>query len=285
MTFRLVARSVWANPGNRGKRFRKTLDAVGWQFHKRVMRAAKTIVLPNGRKFIAHPDCVVSSGLVYADWPEYRELMFVRENISSGSMMIDVGAYVGHIGLLLSDLIDPADIIAFEPSPIAFARLTENWWANGWDTGNLFQAAVGRHAGTGFVPNLSTPNTTNTVGVIATADAAHAVPLKRLDDLRDLWHGRAIGFLKIDVEGGELDVFLGAADLLKEDRPRMIMFESLTGGLDPDIRHQLELARYQIFQLADNGEPVFSRHDAQNLFAVPHELDELLRRVATKQRL
>ncbi len=248
------------------------------------MRAAKTIVLPNGRKFIAHPDCVVSSGLVYADWPEYRELMFVRENISSGSMMIDVGAYVGHIGLLLSDLIDPADIIAFEPSPIAFARLTENWRANGWDTGNLFQAAVGRHAGTGFVPNLSTPTTTNTVSVTATADSTYAVPLKRLDDLRDLWHGREIGVLKIDVEGAELEVLLGAADMLNNDRPRIVMFESLHGSLDPDIRHQLELARYEVFQLADSGAPVFSRHDAQNLFAVPREIgDGFLKRIASKQ--
>ncbi len=268
MTFRLIARSVWTNPGNRGKRLRKTLDAVGWQFHKRVIRAAKTIVLPNGRKFIAHCDCVVSSALIYAEWPEYRELMFLRTRFPLESMVLDVGAYVGHIGLLLSDLVDPADIIAFEPSPVSFSRLRENWETNGWVADKLFQVAVGSKAGTVYVAHSTSPVTTMQVQSTASEDTDHQIGMVRLDDLRDLWVGRRIGLLKIDVEGAELDVLEGATQVLEEDRPELIMFESLGDTLDPRIERCLSSAGYTMFQLDEYGNQCFGKYDERVLILV-----------------
>ena len=44
----------------------------------------------------------------------------------------------------------------------------------------------------------------------------------QLDDLIPL--GSKVSFLKIDVEGGELDVFLGASNLLETFRP-IVAFE------------------------------------------------------------
>lgn len=267
MTLRLITRSVWKNPGNRRKKLKKTIDAIGWQVYKRVKRTPKLIVLPNGRRFVAHCDCVVSSALIYSDWPEYRELMFLRTRLSPGSMVLDVGAYVGHIGLLLSDLVDPADILAFEPSPVSFLRLRENWETNGWVTDKLFQVAVGSKTGTAYVSRSSSPVTTMQVRTTTSEESDHQIEMVRLDDLRDLWVGRQIGLLKIDVEGAELDVLEGAAQVLEKDRPELVMFESLEDTLNPQIQRCFLSAGYTVFQLDEHGNPCFRRWGAQNLFA------------------
>jgi hypothetical protein len=69
------------------------------------------------------------------------------------------------------------------------------------------------------------------------------VPLAPLDGYRDRWQDRPVGVLKIDVEGYE-EVFRGSDALLRRDRPRLIMFESLEGTLDAEIRQFLEERSY-----------------------------------------
>src|ERR1700692_193356 len=103
MSLTLVLRSVWSNPGNRGRRWTRTLRAVEWQLAKRIRQKPRPITLANGARFLAYPDCVVSSSLIYADWPEHKELTFIRRYLNPGDVVIDVGANVGHMSLLLSD--------------------------------------------------------------------------------------------------------------------------------------------------------------------------------------
>jgi hypothetical protein len=57
----------------------------------------------------------------------------------------------------------------------------------------------------------------------------------------------------------------------------MIMFESLSGGLDPAIAAQLAASRYIAFGLDERGRPDASRLSAQNLFAVPVESRDAIR--------
>ena len=112
MTIRLVTRSIWNNPGNRGKRLRKTVAAIMWQLRKRCRRSPYMLQLPNGLRFKLYPDCVVSSALVYADWPEYAELMFLRRMLRHDDVVLDVGAHTGHISFLLGDVVAPGNIFA-----------------------------------------------------------------------------------------------------------------------------------------------------------------------------
>lgn len=272
MSVRLIARSIWANPGNRGRRLRKTFAAVAWQIRKRTVRSTRLLRLANGLLFRAHPDCVVSSALIYADWPEYRELMFLRSSLSRGQVLLDVGANVGHISLLLADCVGPANIFAFEPAPTAFKRLTENWQLNGWDTQRIVQAAVGEDSGWVYVDDVPHPTTTNRVHATAPRDPSVRVPLVRLDDFRERIRHQRVGLLKIDVEGFEGRVFRGAQRLLREERPRIVMFESLEAQPAPAVEAALKEANYVIFQLDPSGRPDFSACSNQNLFAIPAEL-------------
>jgi FkbM family methyltransferase len=270
MSLRLVFKSVWENPGNRHRRLRKSLAAVGWQVRKRLLGKPRLIRLVNGASFKGYPDCVISSALVYSDWPEFRELQFIRGVLKPDDIVIDVGANVGHISLLLSDIVGANNIFAFEPTPVSFRRLSENWKLNGWSATNLFQHAVGRGAGSIQISDSVSPETKNRVSSAAKGKSIE-VSLIALDDWRARWHGRRVGLLKIDVEGYEPEVFDGAQKFLLNDRPRLVMFESLGGGVDREIAKILRHSRYEVFQLDENGEPDFSRCEAQNLFAVPTE--------------
>src|SRR5206468_3441178 len=119
------------------------------------------------------------------------------------------------------------------------------------------------------VPDTSRPRTKNSVLSATNGQPCVEVPLVSLDDFRPRWGARRIGLLKIDVEGYESEVFAGARALLRKDRPRLIMFESLGGAVDEEIAAVLEDAAYTVFQLDEGGCPMFDRWAAQNLFAVP----------------
>ncbi len=53
----------------------------------------------NGKRFVAYPDCPVSSGILYTRIPNSRNISFLREHLSGGTL-IDVGANVGSVSLL-----------------------------------------------------------------------------------------------------------------------------------------------------------------------------------------
>lgn len=277
MSLQLVTRSVWLNPGNRRKRALKVGAACLWQIWKRIVKRPLTIRLANRARFKAHPDCVVSSALIYADWPEYHELQFIRRQLQHQDVIVDVGANVGHISLLLSDIVDPQNIFAFEPTPISFRRLVENWEANGWPTTNLFQGAVGSSGGVVRVPDTASPETRNSIASANETATTVEVRLVSLDEYRSHWSGRRTGLLKIDVEEFEREVFAGAHHLLQHDRPRLIMFESLCGSVDKEIQAMLKNVGYSIFQLNQAGRPDFAHTSAQNLFAIPIEDTPALR--------
>ena len=272
MSIRLIAKSIWNNPGNRGKLLRKSLAAVAWQLRKRTTGSGRSLLLPNGMRFNAYPDCVVSSSLIYSDWPEYKELMFIRRMLRRGDVVIDVGANVGHISLLLSDVVGGQKVFAFEPVPGTYQRLKENWQLNGLPLANIFDVAVGGLCGTVFIKDDQHPTTTLSVSNVPSGDHSVEVRLVPLDDYRHYWQSSPVGLLKVDVEGYETEVFLGGDRLLREDRPRLIMFESLSGCLDTRLAAIMASHRYTVFQLGDDGGPDFSHYSAQNLFAMPQEV-------------
>jgi FkbM family methyltransferase len=276
MSVRLIFRSVWHNPGNHGHRLARLVRAAQWQLEKRLAHRTKTLRLSNGILFQAHPDCVISSALIYAEWPEFLELQFLRRLLRHGDAVVDVGANVGHISLLLGDIVGAENIFAFEPTPVSYRRLVENWKLNGWKTNQLFQSAVGRRMSRVLVQDTERPETKNSVLRGASADHCVEVPLVTLNASRAHWKGRHIGLLKVDVEGYEPEVFAGATELLREDRPRVLMFESLSGKVESEVAQVLSHVQYEVFQLDESGRPVFGRHDAQNLFAVPEELRDSL---------
>ena len=71
-------------------------------------------------------DRILLNGLQHD--PEVVEAF--KKEARSGDVFWDVGANIGLMGLLLSERVSSLHVVAFEPSPLAFAQMFENNHAN-----------------------------------------------------------------------------------------------------------------------------------------------------------
>lgn len=143
------------------------------------------------------------------------------------SIALDVGANLGLTALALSRIAQQGRVLAFEPVAAAYALLARNIINNATSqqTNNIdaFNIALGNSNGFAnmFVNdrNYATSFVVNT----STEQKAGQVPLQRLDDFVTQQGITRVDFIKIDVEGFELDVLAGASALLARDKPTVLL--------------------------------------------------------------
>jgi FkbM family methyltransferase len=207
-----------------------------------------------------------------------------------GAICADVGANAGDYTELLAKH-GAGSIFAFEPIPQTFARLNARVAA--LPRVHTFNVAVGEQAGsvTIYVSRNEGSSTlaSRDAGMAATngdSVVPHEVPLITLDGLcfeRDL----TFDFVKIDVEGFELEVLRGAARLLAERPPAVLQIEFNHHHLHR--RHHMgdyfdALSGYRIFRLAPRSLFPLRRdhylstiYTYQNLIAIHSERKDLLK--------
>jgi FkbM family methyltransferase len=162
----------------------------------------------------AHVDHIQKIIATQCQFYEIDLLEHMLDHVKPGELVLDVGANIGNHTLFFANVCK-AQVVALEPNAEAYAILERNVALNGLgDRVTLKQVAAGRAASTG---KLIVDPTGANLGQ-ARVDAAEPgdAIIQRLDDLELPTKVRAI---KIDVEGMELDVLLGAEELLKRDRP------------------------------------------------------------------
>ncbi len=128
----------------------------------------------------------------------------------SGGVIVDVGANIGIFSLAASQNFQNAEIYALEPHPDAYSRLVENLKLNGADNVRPLNRAVCSMSG----PVRLSAGASTTAGSVCDAGNL-SIEGVSLDDLcaeRAIDH---VGLLKIDVEGGEVEVLRGAGKTLE----------------------------------------------------------------------
>ncbi len=156
---------------------------------------------------------------------------------SAPLVVADVGANVGTWTEALLSIAPDATVHAFEPSVAAFAVLSDR--VGGRHGVHLHRSAVGREPGIATLwadtagSGLASLERRNLDHRNLTFDHAEEVEVVRLDDA---FAGLELPtFLKIDVEGRELDVLTGATKVLES--VRVVQFEF--GGCNIDTRTYL----------------------------------------------
>ena len=267
--------SLWNEGSNRSQRMRRLAIFFGWQLWKRLVRKPITVELFNNARFIAYPDCQVSAGILYTRIPNSRNVVFLREHLAGGTL-IDVGANVGSVSLLLSDKISHA--ILFEPNPLAAARARENLALNHLKF-DVYELALSDMTGeVEFEWNGGVDTVGHVVINKRSADSSkltNTVPCVTFDEFLT-HHGYPqfeISLVKIDVEGHENSVLRGMRRFLLERRPPLITFEYLQRTNLKETLNLFSGVRYQVFELKQ-GLPVAVKERAeplQDLFACPQE--------------
>lgn len=154
-----------------------------------------------------------SYGPHHDPWPE---LDWVKAHgIRAGDVVIDCGANHGFTTVLFSRWAGPAGrVFAFEPLAHNADILETNLRLNDIGNATCRRAAAGESPGT--VRITTHPNGTILNGAVS-CQRAIEVPVVRLDDAVDC---ESVNFLKLDVEGFELEVLKGARRILA-GRPRL----------------------------------------------------------------
>lgn len=193
-------------------------------------------------------------GLLY----EPATSMTVMEILRPGDTVFDVGANVGYFSLL-SNAIAPGAcrVFAFEPNPVAFGILTANVAANTPHDITCFNVGVADRAGTSILmprDDHSKSRLLRSGGNLAPKEGAvhSSVPVVSLDEVADRHGIDRIKLLKIDVEGFEPFVMLGAKSLLTSGRVECVICEindadlKLHGYDQGQVRQAFEGMGYEI---------------------------------------
>lgn len=185
---------------------------------------------------------------------EDREIAELCKYIPQGGTVLDVGANIGLSALEFSRNAGPAGrVLAFEPHPDTAARLRINLERNGAANVEIVQSAVGATPGT-ITFNESADATQSSASVIPRKLVrSFDVPLTTVDLAWAKAGKPAVSVLKIDVEGGELQVLQGAGELLARDHPAILLEAWGAEQLDPI--HALLIAAGYAQHQPDGFEP------------------------------
>jgi FkbM family methyltransferase len=165
------------------------------------------------------------SSLLYGTF-EKGELEFVSQYLRHGNTVMDIGANIGLFAVVMGRTIGQTGVvIAFDPVPNNIVRLKSNLNENGISAEAVYELALG--------------SANELMELKMSDDTAYAsmhkveygfgngqviqVSVKRLDDV---WHERGrpmISFIKMDVEGAELEIIKGGVEMLTQCHPTMLI--------------------------------------------------------------
>jgi FkbM family methyltransferase len=167
----------------------------------------------------------------------------LRERIQPGMVVYDVGAHIGYLTLVMSRLVgSTGQVLSFEPDPRNREALNAN--VSGLSNVKVFPLAIDGELGevqfatfdyslVGRIADSDTPGD-------ATMVTVQAVSLDHLINVR----GEPVPqFIKIDVEGREVNVIEGALSVLNEHRPSLIV-ETRRASTFPKVSSLMAGCRY-----------------------------------------
>jgi FkbM family methyltransferase len=160
-----------------------------------------------------------------AEYETENHLIF-KEKIKSGDTVIDIGAHIGLMSVILGKLVgEKGEVYSFEPTPYTFSLLNKMIGLN------KLQAVVkpvnkAVSDTSGFVEfSADTMDVSNSI-VSYEHNSEYKkikVPTISIDEFVKENKMQKLDFIKIDAEGVELDVLKGAKETLQKFRAKMIL--------------------------------------------------------------
>jgi len=168
-------------------------------------------------------DRLLYLGLHRSGWMGKNEGQLLRTLVRPGMRTVDVGANVGLYSLFLAHLAGKeGSVLSFEPEPNLFATLVANCARNAAHNVTPFQRALGRENRRTSFQRSAFNSGDNRTGPRAGTHEPLEVELVRFDDLQPR---SALDFIKIDVQGHELDVLCGMEDAIAASPAVGVLFE------------------------------------------------------------
>lgn len=177
------------------------------------------------------------------------ELGILRSRLKDGFTFVDVGANIGVYSLFVAALAGPsARILAVEPQPDVFDRLTYNIRLNPFGTLKAVDCAVADKPGELTLFLDSRNKGESSVKIVGSSQVETVrVPAKTLLELLQDEHFSHVDAVKLDVEGAEdiiLEPFFRHAP--RSLHPSLLIVEDGSGQWQIDLPRLLDRAGYRL---------------------------------------
>jgi FkbM family methyltransferase len=192
-------------------------------------------------------------------WELKAEVDVAAKLVARGNPVIfDVGANVGRWSKIFLDKRPDAQMFLFEPAQACRTAIEDLHLSRA----RVIPSAVGRRKETAL---LHTCNPTAEIASLyARRDSAEVkfsaveVPVVRLDDIIEEFQIEMVDFVKLDIEGAELDALFGAATALHSGTVRALSFEFGMNNIESrtffrDFWDLLVPLGFSIFRIAPGG--------------------------------
>jgi len=166
----------------------------------------------------------------YKNKIDKTEIAYIIGALKEGQTAIDIGAHkAGYLYNILKQIGSKGQIYAFEPQTILFNYLTGLKRIFGWSNVVIEHIALSDRIGTVslFIPANNGKPTSPGASIVGSENFREFKTEEVHTETLDSYCSRKNikpDFLKIDVEGNELNVFKGGAETLKKYHPK-ILFE------------------------------------------------------------
>ncbi len=180
-------------------------------------------------------------------WYDLPTQMVIDVFIRKGDHVLDVGANFGHFSMGAASVVgETGRVDAFEPNPVVYSRLLQHISLNNLSHVTLHNLGASDQ---GMMLELSVPLINSGEGTFGKSryDDIDVMSCQvcRLDDVM---RGCQVDFIKIDVEGFEVNALKGAQEIIGQQRP-LILTEVLSSHLENAGSSTAELC--QLLKKAD----------------------------------
>src|SRR5262249_28362466 len=145
--------------------------------------------------------------------------------LKTKSCVLDVGANIGYYTLLAAKALEGrGEVHSFEPCPRVFQWLSENVRLYCFSCLTVNQAAVSDGNGTQplFIPADLAGSNASLIKDFTAQDSSVMTPVLCLDTYCANQVKRPVDLLKVDAEGGELNVLRGCRSMIEQHQPDII---------------------------------------------------------------
>lgn len=241
---------------------RQKLESVTFRVRSLIPKRPTPTVLPFGVKWLLENSSLDTQLRMGSFEP--AESHFVAQFLRPGMTVLDIGAHHGFHTLLASLLVgNKGKVISFEPSPRERKRLARHIRFNKCKNVRIEPVALGKSTGkSDFFLVEGYSDYCNSLRPPAVEEQTRRiqVDMTTLDEYLSRSGVAKVDFIKIDVEGAEVDLLRGARKTLEsgEQRPVLLVEVSDTrtkpwGYRAGDIIHLLHQWRYEWFLLKEDG--------------------------------
>lgn len=160
---------------------------------------------------------------------DIKSLEYLNKYINNDTTILEIGANIGNHAVYWAKQQKVNKIYSFEPILKTFKRLEQNIKINNLKNVEIFNFAAGDKDSQGSIDFYNVENTGATS--IKESDDGD-LKIVKIDNLK---FDNKIDFIKIDVEGFEINVLKGMTKLLKEQKP-VVYIESAANNIDEVLK-------------------------------------------------